>query len=163
MLPHIVPRLQLPFSGFQRLADEALAERYRFLDRLAADWENGGNRFAGSGESLFGATDDQGLIAVGGINRDPYADSPDIGRLRHFFVRIDQRRKGVGGSLLAAILDQAAPTFAEIRLRADNPAAARLYERYGFAQADDPSFTHVLVSAAIAAHPRTSQEPQWIA
>jgi GNAT superfamily N-acetyltransferase len=164
MARRIVPHLVLPSDGFERLADEARAEGYRFIDRLSTEWENGGNRFAKPGEALYVVTDDSGLIAVGGINRDPYASSPETGRLRHFYVRTVHRRKGIGSSLLAAIIEAAAPVFARIHLRTDNPGAARLYERNGFVAIDAPHVTHVLANPATATKAAAPiRETQWTA
>ncbi|MFI0370256.1 ribosomal protein S18-alanine N-acetyltransferase [Actinomadura sp. 1N219] len=67
-----------------------------------------------------------GLAAAGG-----QADVQTIG------VRADQRKSGVGAALLAELLDEAARRGSEavfLEVRADNDAARRLYERFGFAE-----------------------------
>ena len=64
-------------SGFGALRDEARAEGYRFLDRLASDWQTGANRFGRPGERLLAAEADGMLAAIGGLTvpswRAPFA------------------------------------------------------------------------------------------
>ncbi|WP_240487374.1 ribosomal protein S18-alanine N-acetyltransferase [Actinomadura flavalba] len=65
-----------------------------------------------------------GLAAAGG-----QADVQTIG------VRADQRGKGLGAALLTELLAEAGRRRSEevfLEVRADNPAAQRLYERFGF-------------------------------
>lgn len=63
------------------LEAEAVAEGFRFLTRLVADWKNGANRFDQPGECLLGAFRDGHLIAIGGLSYDPYA-GPGIEGIR---------------------------------------------------------------------------------
>ncbi|GAA1853064.1 ribosomal protein S18-alanine N-acetyltransferase [Actinomadura bangladeshensis] len=65
-----------------------------------------------------------GLAAAGG-----QADVQTIG------VRADRRKSGVGAALLTALLNEAVRRNSEavfLEVRADNDAAHRLYERFGF-------------------------------
>ncbi|MFA1543915.1 ribosomal protein S18-alanine N-acetyltransferase [Actinomadura monticuli] len=65
-----------------------------------------------------------GLAAAGG-----QADVQTIG------VRADRRKSGVGAALLTELLDEAVRRSSEavfLEVRADNDAAHRLYERFGF-------------------------------
>jgi GNAT superfamily N-acetyltransferase len=79
------------------------------------------------------AVQDGRVIGVCGLNVDPYAGIPRVGRVRHLYVLTAHRRGGVGRSLVEAVVDAAGDRFDELRLRTQNPAAARLYERLGFA------------------------------
>ncbi len=54
------------------IAREARASGHVFLDRLIADWHSGANRFDKPGECLLGLFDGDRLVAIGGLNRDPY-------------------------------------------------------------------------------------------
>jgi GNAT superfamily N-acetyltransferase len=139
-----VGRIALPLPDFDSLSVEARAEGYNFLDTLVREWETGTNRFNAPGEILLGCRDGGKLVAVGGLNRDPFAGQPEIGRLRRVYVRAAWREKGIGGLLVAALLTQARGHFQCVRLRAENPAAARLYESMGFLPIADPSATHIL-------------------
>ncbi|MDL4821616.1 ribosomal protein S18-alanine N-acetyltransferase [Actinomadura opuntiae] len=65
-----------------------------------------------------------GLAAAGG-----QADVQTIG------VRADRRGAGIGAALLTELMDEASRRNAEavfLEVRADNPPARRLYERFGF-------------------------------
>lgn len=67
-----------------------------------------------------------GLAAAGG-----QADVQTIG------VRADHRKNGIGAALLTELLDEAVRRGSEavfLEVRADNDAAHRLYERFGFAR-----------------------------
>jgi GNAT superfamily N-acetyltransferase len=139
-LPPAVPAA----PDFDALCAEARGEGYNFLDTLAREWETGANRFDGRGEILLGCFYGEELAALGGLNRDPFAGRPEIGRLRRIYVRAAWRRKGMGAAVVIALLDRARGHFSCVRLRAENPAAARLYERLGFVSIPDPSATHIL-------------------
>lgn len=69
-------------EGAHRLQAEAIAEGFNFIDTLVGDWADGSNRFDGPGEVLLGCFDRGELIAVGGLNVDPFAGNPGIGRIR---------------------------------------------------------------------------------
>jgi GNAT superfamily N-acetyltransferase len=38
------------------------------------------------------------MIAIGGLNHEPYSDDKYTGRLRRFYVKKEYRRKGIGVS-----------------------------------------------------------------
>jgi len=48
------------------LLTASTAEGFRFLSRLAAEWDAGTVRFDGAGERLLGSYDGGQLVAVGG-------------------------------------------------------------------------------------------------
>lgn len=131
-----------PWPALQPLIEESRREGFRFLDRLRADFQDGANRFDAPGEALLGAWVDEELIAVGGLNRDPYAAEPGVGRLRHLYVGAAFRRTGAGRALVEALIAAARPHFRVLRLRTDTDAAARFYERLGFAPVRSPHATH---------------------
>jgi GNAT superfamily N-acetyltransferase len=150
-------KIELPITGMSDLAVEARSQGYRFLERLEREWSTGANRFSGPGEALYAAfarstqntpghaQDAPGqLIAVAGLNRDPFLDDPGICRLRRVYVRAAWRNQGVGRALIAFILADARRHFRSIRLRAENHDAARLYERLGFEPIPDANATHIL-------------------
>ncbi|WP_281186216.1 ribosomal protein S18-alanine N-acetyltransferase [Actinomadura kijaniata] len=73
---------------------------------------------------------DGGIVGYAGL-----AVAADQGDVQTIGVRADQRGKGLGAALLTALLDEAAKRGADevfLEVRADNPAARRLYERFGF-------------------------------
>jgi len=129
-------------SGFRDLAREARSEGYGFIDRLDREWADGSNCFDQAGECLLGVFEGGTVVAVGGLNRDPYAGNTGTGRIRHLYVRPKWRRRGLATKLVQELLSRGERAFALLRLRTDNPAAGRLYESLGFQPADEPDATH---------------------
>lgn len=128
-----VQRIQtLPVEDVTRLVRESEEQGFDFLDRLIDNYENGSNRFDQPGEGLFGVYDGETLIAIGGLNCDPFLFDPFVGRVRRVYVASAYRRQGVGKMLLEAIISAAKGHFKLLTLRADTPDAAALYEGLGF-------------------------------
>ena len=96
------------------------------------EWASGANRFDQPGETLLVARQGGQIVGVCGLNVDPYAGAPRIGRVRHLYVRRSVRRLGVGRALLREVLRAARSPFDRLRLRTESPAAAALYEALGF-------------------------------
>jgi GNAT superfamily N-acetyltransferase len=142
--------LELPAAHLAPLIAESEQAGLRFVSRLAEEWESGRNRFDRPGEALFGALTDGCLVGVCGLNVDPYAGAPRIGRVRHLYVLIAHRRHGVGRELVGAVVAAARGRFATLRLSTANSEAARLYETMGFRRgAGDAQCTHVMEIAAV--------------
>ena len=117
----------------------------RFVRRLADEWTSGANRFDRLGEALFLARSGDDVVGVCGLNIDPYAAQPNVGRVRHLYVLSAYRRLGTGRRLVATIIETARGRFERLRLSTSNPEAARLYERLGFRpRADVAHCTHAL-------------------
>jgi GNAT superfamily N-acetyltransferase len=114
------------------LVAESEAQGLTFVRRLADEWATGVNRFDRPGEALFVARDDGRVVGVGGLNLDPYAAEPTVGRVRHLYVLTVYRRLGIGRRLVEEIVETARGRFERLRLSTSNPEAARLYERLGF-------------------------------
>jgi ribosomal protein S18 acetylase RimI-like enzyme len=134
-----------PGEGLGALIVESEATGLRFVQRLATEWNSGANRFDRPGEALLVARLADQIIGVCGLNVDPYATAPTIGRVRHLYVLRGHRRLGVGGRLVAEIIAAARGHFEVLHLRTTNPAAAALYERLGFQRRDDiADSTHLL-------------------
>lgn len=141
--------ISLDREDLAELSEEALREGFGFLERLARDWITGSNRFADDGELLLGAFDGQQLIAVGGLNRDPYDRAPGVARLRHLYVLKGFRRRGTGTKLVRALRVHAGRGFAELRLRTDRAEAAAFYEKLGFERVAIGEATHRLYLAPV--------------
>jgi GNAT superfamily N-acetyltransferase len=139
-----IRKIQLPVPGMERLRSEAKEEGYDFLETLVEDWASARNRFDAAGETLLGSMDEGLLVAVGGLNCDPFAGRPDTGRIRRVYVRQAWRNQGIGGALVTALVHEARAHFRCVRLRAENTRAARLYESIGFAATPGPDATHTL-------------------
>jgi len=138
----IAPFLDLPVA-IEELRTEAAREGFRFVDKLVVEWGSGTNRFARTGEVFLVAFRATNLIAVGGINRDPYTDQDGIGRLRHLYIRKSDRRSGVGSALVQQLLEHAKDVFHSVRLRTETREAADFYISLGFHAVQDEAATHV--------------------
>jgi GNAT superfamily N-acetyltransferase len=135
--------LSLPDPRVSSLAARATEEGFDFLNRLEADWTSGANRFDQTGEILLAVTDGASLLAVGGLNVDPY-DTSGFGRLRRVYVVPEHRAAGIGRALVAALLDHARPTFQSVRLRAGTNDAGKFYDCLGFRRVDAAEATHAI-------------------
>jgi GNAT superfamily N-acetyltransferase len=133
------------------LRREALSQGFRFLERLQEEWASGANRFDAPGELLLGEFAGAAPVGIGGLNRDPWDPQPDVGRLRHLYVAEAFRRHGLGAALVHHLLKHAAESFRDVRLRTDSAEAAAFYERTGFVRCSDPTATHRLPGAHLAA------------
>jgi GNAT superfamily N-acetyltransferase len=143
MIP--IRKIELPVPGIEPLQSEALDEGYDFIGILVDEWASASNRFDGPGEALCGHLDQGMLVAVGGLNCDPFAGRPDIGRIRRVYVRAAWRNRGIGRALMTVLVDEARNHFTCVRLRAENEGAARLYESMGFVPIASPDATHILL------------------
>jgi ribosomal protein S18 acetylase RimI-like enzyme len=133
-------------SRIEPLVAASQREGFRFLARLREEWLNGTNRFELAGEGLFGLATGEGLIGIGGINRQ----DESTGRLRHFYILPSQRRRGWGGRLLRHILEDAARHYRWLVLRTDTEAADCFYRACGFARlGESENPTHRLDLARI--------------
>jgi ribosomal protein S18 acetylase RimI-like enzyme len=134
-----------PAAALADLIAESEREGLRFGRRLAEEWASGATRFDGPGEALFVARAGNDVVGVCGLSVDPYAARPDVGRVRHLYVRPAHRRRAIGEALVSAVIAAARGRFAHLHLRTNNPAAARLYERLGFRPTPGAGqHTHVL-------------------
>lgn len=141
----MIRKIVLPTPGIELLHSEAKDEGYDFIETLVEEWASGANRFDAPGEALCGHLDQGLLVAVGGLNCDPFAGRPDMGRIRRVYVRPAWRNRGVGRALVTALVGEARTYFSCVRLRAENALAARLYESMGFVPIASPDASHILV------------------
>ncbi|WP_197995404.1 GNAT family N-acetyltransferase [Gimesia algae] len=126
------------------LAVGARAEGFRMVDRLQQEWREGTNRFEQAGEMLLLAVQNQRVVGVCGLNRDPYSDNDRVGRVRRLYVSVDSRRRGIGRLLVTEIQNHCQGVFDQLRLRADTPEADAFYHSLGFHRIKgDPECTHL--------------------
>jgi GNAT superfamily N-acetyltransferase len=130
-------------ADLEALRIESGREGFSFLDRLVADWISGTNTFSRPGERLLGVFADRQLVAVGGLNADPYVPGRGVGRIRHVYVLGARRHQGVGRALIERLVRDAGGLFSELRLRTATAGAAAFYGRCGFSRVDDPTATHM--------------------
>lgn len=132
-------------AAIEVLAREAESEGFRFVTRFLADVAARRTSFDGVDDFFLGAFDEQRLLALGGVTADPYLDDAATGRVRHVYVRRSARRQGVGGELVRALEARAWLRYRRLRLRAENPSAARFYEQLGYTATDEPNATHTRI------------------
>ena len=124
----VVARLrQLPLDELQPLLTESREQGFTFLDRLVTEYTNGANRFDQPGEALFGIYRRQQLIAIGGLNHDPYLQESGVGRVRHVYVLDSWRGQGVGRQLLQQIVVAAQGHYRRLTLRTFSEPADKFY------------------------------------
>ena len=136
---------RLFLDDLEPLLLESIEQGFDFVEKLAAEYISGANRFDQPGEALFGVYDDQRLIAVGGLNRDPYLQDGHTGRVRHVYVLSTWRRQGVGSRLVQRIIQEARLYYRRLTLRTLNPEAYPFYSALGFqTKPSVPNATHHL-------------------
>src|SRR5262245_49601478 len=84
-----------------------------------------------SGHLYLAATDDTGLVGYAGLALSP----PDEGWINNVAVRRDAQRRGIGRTLVRALLDVAIKSGVRavlLEVAADNEAAQALYAAFGF-------------------------------
>lgn len=136
-------------NNLKRLAEVASKEGFHFINQLVHQWESGQNRFDKRGECLIVIKRDRAILAVCGLNQDPYiqnrVQNDSIGRLRRLYVHPAYRQKGLASALFSAILKKARQDFSIIRLSTDNRSASSFYLSQGFKLSNDLNETHRFV------------------
>lgn len=130
---------------FMELVYSSEIEGHRFVRNTWIEWKTGKNTFSLKGESFFLVYDEDRPVACCGLNRDPYIDEDDVGRLRHLYVDPAYRRRGIATELAEMIINSARPHFKIVRLRANSQdlGSHDFYDVYGFSQSTGDKFeTH---------------------
>jgi GNAT superfamily N-acetyltransferase len=148
----------LPIDRLNPLVTQAEATGFHALSRLLTDWQYGRNRFDQPGEAIFIATENECVVGICGLNRDPYLGDPTVGRVRHLYVDVDHRRKGIGSQLVRAVMGTAKERFSRLRLRTNNPGADGFYCSLGFMRftAEPACSHHVILSSGDGLYPEPS-------
>lgn len=86
--------------------------------------------------AVFGAFRGADLLGIAGFYIQPGPKHRHKGALWGMYVRPEGRGAGIGARLVAAVVEHARDRVELIQLSviSDNPAARRLYERFGFEQ-----------------------------
>ncbi|HEV2512325.1 GNAT family N-acetyltransferase [Bosea sp. (in: a-proteobacteria)] len=114
------------------LQGEAAAEGYRFVEGILEEWDAG--RYAGEDErnTLLAVYREGVLAAIGAVTPDPYDPAPDLLRIRHVYVRPENRREGVGRALAGALIQQGLALAPRLSLNAADAGASAFWEAMGF-------------------------------
>jgi len=129
---HIIKISTLPINEIQPLIQKSTQEGFEFVERLSIEFQEGINQFNKPGEALFAAYAHTDLIAIGGLNQDPYVQKQKTGRVRHLYVLPDFRRQGIGKQIMMLIISEAKKHFHLLTLRTFNPDADKFYRHLGF-------------------------------
>ncbi|WP_169787951.1 GNAT family N-acetyltransferase [Alicyclobacillus ferrooxydans] len=106
---------------------------------------SGANRFDRDGEALFVARQLTQIVGICGLNRDPYSQFGNVGRVRRLYVQTDFRKYGVGRRLVSNVIMEARRLYTTLSLRTDNPMADQFYRAIGFSTDHEPdNATHWL-------------------
>ncbi len=140
-MPFIVQIHEWPAAAIEGLLAESEQDGFHFVRRAKEEWLSGANTFSKDGEALFAVFEKERLLAIGGINHE----SARNGRLRRFYVRREERRRGIGRQLVQHVLAFARRNYSRVGLRCDTDAADRFYRAVGFSRTySDPGVTHVI-------------------
>ena len=141
-----VQRIEELPQDLEEICRLSLSEDFRAMRRLREEWDSGANRFDRPGEILLEARVGSRLVGVCGLNRDPYARQPELGRLRHLYVHPEFRRRGIGRELVSKVIEHARGRFSRVRLRTQGADADRFYLAIGFRRVvGEPDATHDLL------------------
>lgn len=141
---HIMEITDTNISFLQPLADEAMADGDKFIQKTIDEWKSGVNTFSKEGEKFWAIVIGGEYIACGGLNRDPYTEDKTIGRVRHVYVLKKYRGQGYSKILLRLIIDRANQYFSSLRLSTYNPIAASLYQSLGFEKVDEHKANYII-------------------
>lgn len=129
--------------SIDHLVKQSESEGYRFLTRLVEHFQDGTQQFDQPGEALLGVWKADELVALGGVQKNPYTEDAETARLKRFYVEPEERRHGVGSMLLTACLDKAKENFSKVTCRTDSAKADAFYRHNGFSvTTDSPETTH---------------------
>jgi len=139
----LTPIGPLPAS-FAALRDASERDEYNFVRRLEERWD--GVRYEDDAlATLWGAQANGELIAIGAQTYDEYDPSPLHRRIRHFYVREDWRRCGVGRAVAQRLIADAFALAPRVHLRATYARSIAFWDSVGFSRVDRLDRTHELL------------------
>ncbi|MGX1790685.1 N-acetyltransferase family protein [Bosea sp. NPDC055332] len=114
------------------LQNEAAAEGYRFVEGVLEEWDAGRYAVEDERNTLLAVYRDGILAAIGALTPDPYDPASDLLRVRHVYVRLGNRREGVGRFLAGALIQQGLALAPRLSLNAADAGASAFWEAMGF-------------------------------
>ena len=132
-------------AGFPTSRAEARREGYRFLERLASEWEAGVARFDRPSEALLAAHVTGVLAGLGGVTLDPVV--PGALRIRRFYVHPAFRRHGIGRRLAVVLLQLPGTAGRSVTINAGTAEASVFWKALGFVSERRDGHTHVRMTS----------------
>ncbi|WP_374472789.1 GNAT family N-acetyltransferase [Phenylobacterium sp.] len=118
---------ELP-EGFAALRAAADAEGFNALRRLEAEWAATPALYA----CLLAAPSPEGLLAIGGLTAEPEPQHEPAMRIRRPYVHPDARRRGIGRTLVNALVQEALDSVWLVTVNARNTLAPAFWTSLGF-------------------------------
>ena len=131
-MDNILKLKQLQWNQLNELVNSSSREGHTFLKRMKAQYISGDNRFENNGEGVYAYLRDSQLIAICGLNKDPYLEDQNVGRLRHLYVLPNYRGKGLGRKLVEHVIEESRQHFKLLTLRTFENQAEKFYNALGF-------------------------------
>lgn len=131
-------------EGFDALRAEATAEGHRNMNRLAADFESGAQRFDRDGEALLAALVGGELAGIGGLTLEPTESSEPTLRMRRLYVGTAHRRAGVARTIVMALVQEGFGYAGLLTVHAGNPGADAFWIAQGFTPVEGRAWSHEL-------------------
>ncbi|MEM8778035.1 MAG: GNAT family N-acetyltransferase [Cyanobacteria bacterium P01_G01_bin.49] len=123
---------EIQSGAINHLVEESLSQGFQCLQRLILDYRSGFNCFDKSGEVLLTASVQGAVVGIGGLNRDPYFNDSNVGRVRHLYVKSMWQRRGIGHLLVNSLIYEAHQHYRLLTLRTNMAAADKFYQKLGF-------------------------------
>ena len=125
-------------ADFARLRGAAEAEGFHALSRLEEEWAHEPGAFT----CLLAAAEHGRLAGVGGLTPEPEPQGEPGMRLRRLYVDPAARRRGVGRSLVNALLQEALGEGSLVTVNARDTLAPAFWAALGFRRVDGLPWTH---------------------
>ena len=128
----IVKLSQIQWNHLDQLINSSSSEGHSFLKLMKAQYLSGDNRFEYEGEGVYAYIKNQQLIGICGLNKDPYLEDKNVGRIRHLYILPEFRKMGYGRQLIEHVVREAQSHYKLLTLRTFEYNASAFYKCLGF-------------------------------
>lgn len=127
-----------------KLLTDSLKDKSSIISTVIQEWFSRKNMFDKPGESLWGISINDEIVAICGVNIDPYLNDKYIGRIRRLYVSSNYRYMGIATKLLRHILAFCRNYYVTLRIETYSNSISKLCLSIGGSKIVDPHATHVL-------------------
>lgn len=131
MMISVVEKLKV--DELEPLVIRSEQEGFNHLRRLVNEYIAGENTFSGEGEALYIVREQEQIIAIVGLNQDPFSDH-STGRIRRLYVHPDYRHLGIGKQLVQKVTSEAKKFYNILVLYTNSEQASQFYLQLAFKQ-----------------------------